>query len=169
MQHKNKKSKGTRDCLQHTLVRPSWSMLPLFVTHTLRRIYSSWEKYSAGHHAGPPAVLTTGQASLPLKMTLVGELLNKGGQMRVCAFSSKVYMYGLVALPLPEYIRPSNRISRYCHEMTFPQLHTSTSYYKYSFFPLAIVQWNALPETVACLPNIDSFKVAVSKLQHTRP
>ena len=89
--------------------------------------------------------------------------------MRVCAFSSKLYMYGLVALPLPEYIRPSNRISRYCHDMTFPQLHTSTSYYKYSFFLLAIVQWNALPETVACLPNIDSFTVAVGKLQHTRP
>ena len=42
-------------------------------------------------------------------------------------------------------------------------------YYKYSFFPLAIAQWNALPETVACLPDLDSFKVSVSKLQHSRP
>ena len=58
--------------------------------------------------------------------------------------------------------------SVYCHSMLaiscffFCQLHTSTSYYKYSIFPLAIVQWNALPETVACLPDLDSFKVAVS-------
>ena len=37
------------------------------------------------------------------------------------------------------------------------------------FFPLAIFQWNALPETVACLPDLESFKVEVSKLQHTRP
>ena len=74
-----------------------------------------------------------------------------------------IIVHGLVALPLPEYIEPSNRISRYCHSMTFRQLQTSTNYYKYSFFPLAIVQWNALPADVACLPDLESFKVAVSK------
>ena len=86
---------------------------------------------------------------------------------RLCLFFKMVY--GLVAVPLPDYIEQSNRISRYCHSMTFRQLHTSKDYYKHSFFPLAIVEWNALPETVACLPDIESFKVAVSKLQHTRP
>ena len=86
---------------------------------------------------------------------------------RLCLFFKMVY--GLVAVPLPDYIEQSNRISRYCHSMTFRQLHTSKDYYKHSFFPLAIVQWNALPETVACLPDLESFKVAVSKLQHTRP
>ena len=35
--------------------------------------------------------------------------------------------------------------------------------------PLAIVQWNALPEAVVSLQDLDSFKVAVSKLQHSRP
>ena len=86
---------------------------------------------------------------------------------RLCLFFKIVH--GLVALPLPEYIEPSNRISRYCHSMTFRQLQTSTNYYKYYFFPLAIVQWNALPADVACLPDLESFKVAVSKLQHPRP
>ena len=86
---------------------------------------------------------------------------------RLCLFFKIVH--GLVALPLPEYIEPSNRISRYCHSMTFRQLQTSTNYYKYSFFPLAIVQRNALPADVACLPDLESFKVAVSKLQHPRP
>ena len=51
--------------------------------------------------------------------------------------------------------------------MTFQQLQTTQNYYKYSFFPLAIVQWNALPADVASLPDLDSFKVAVSKLQHS--
>ena len=68
---------------------------------------------------------------------------------RLCLFYKIVH--GLVAVPLPDYIQPSNSISRYCHSMTFRQLHTTKNYYKYSFFPLAIVQWNALPETVACL------------------
>ena len=30
-------------------------------------------------------------------------------------------------------------------------------------------QWNALPENVACLHGLNSFKVAVSELQHSRP
>ena len=60
-------------------------------------------------------------------------------------------VHGLVAVPLPDYIQYSNRISRYCHSMTFRQVSTSTDYYKYSFFPLAIVQWNALPSLLhAC-------------------
>ena len=41
--------------------------------------------------------------------------------------------------------------------------------YKYSFFPLAIVQWNALPENVTTSPSLDSFKAAVGELQHPKP
>ena len=43
-------------------------------------------------------------------------------------------IHDLVALPLPDYIQPNTRISRYCHPVTFRQLHTSRDYYKYSFF-----------------------------------
>ena len=78
-------------------------------------------------------------------------------------------VYGLVAVPLPKYVQPTHRVSRYCHSMTFRHIQTSTNYYKYLFFPLAIVQWNALPEDVASLHDLDSFKVAVSELQHSRP
>ena len=38
--------------------------------------------------------------------------------------------------------------SRYCLSMTFRQIQTGKDSDKYSFFPLAIVQWNALPESV---------------------
>ena len=84
----------------------------------------------------------------------------------LCLFYKVVH--GLVAVPLPDYIQYSNRISRYCHSMTFRQVSTSTDYYKYSFH-LAIVQWNALPESVACLQSIGVFKTAVCKLQNSRP
>ena len=60
---------------------------------------------------------------------------------RLCLFFK--ILHGLVAVPLLDYIQHSNRISRYCHSMTFRQVSTSADYYKYSFFPLAIVQWNA--------------------------
>ena len=86
---------------------------------------------------------------------------------RLCLFYRVVY--GLVAVPLPNYIQPTHRISRYCHSVTYRQVQASTPYYKYSFFPLAIVQWNALPEAVAGLPDLDLFRVAVSGLQRTGP
>ena len=74
----------------------------------------------------------------------------------------------LVAVPRPNYIQPTHMISRYCHSMTFHQIHTGKDSYKYSFFPLAIVQWNALSENVATSPSLDSFKAAVGESQHPK-
>ena len=70
---------------------------------------------------------------------------------RPCLFYKIVN--GLVAVPLPDYMQHIHRISRYCHSMTFHQTHTDKDYYKYSFFPLAIVQWNTLPANVAVTPD----------------
>ena len=99
---------------------------------------------------------------------LVTEMLNKLGwreqrrtDARLCLYFKIVY--GLVAIPLPNYVQYNNRISRYCHSMTFRQVSTSTDYYKYSFFPLAIVQWNALPESFVCLQSLDAFIHLVRK------
>ena len=94
-------------------------------------------------------------------------LAQRRADARLCLFYKIIH--GLVAVPLPSYIELNTRISRYCHSMTFRQLHTTTNYYKYSFFPLAVVQWNALPESVVCLPSLEAFKAAVSRLQHSRP
>ena len=38
--------------------------------------------------------------------------------------------------------------------MTFRQIHTGKDYYKYSFFPLDIVQLNTLQANVAVAPSI---------------
>ena len=86
---------------------------------------------------------------------------------RLCLFYRIVY--GLVAVPIPDYIQPKTWTSKNCHSMTFRQIHTHRNFYKYSFFPLAIVQWNALPESVVCLPTLDAFKEEVGKLHHSRP
>ena len=80
---------------------------------------------------------------------------------RLCLFNKIVH--GLVALPLTDYIQYSNRFSRYCHSMTFRQVSTSTDYYKYSFFLQAIVQWNALPQSVASSQSLDVFKKVIEK------
>ena len=86
---------------------------------------------------------------------------------RLCLFYKIVN--GLVAVSLPEYIQPTHRISRYCHSMTFRQIHTGKDRYKYSFFPLAVVQWNALPANVVVSPSLEVFKAAVGEMQHPKP
>ena len=60
---------------------------------------------------------------------------------RLCLFYKIVY--GLVAVPLPNYVQNNNSISRYCHSMTFRQVSTSTDYYKHSFFPSLL--FNGMP------------------------
>ena len=63
------------------------------------------------------------------------------------------FVNGLVAVLFPDYMKPKHRISGYCLSMTFRQIHTSKNYYKYSFFPLAIVKSNALQTNVQ-LPQV---------------
>ena len=58
-------------------------------------------------------------------------------------------IYGLVAINMPAYIRHPVRISRHQHPLAFCQIPTRFDYYKYSFFPLAVVQWNSLPACTA--------------------
>ncbi len=86
---------------------------------------------------------------------------------RLCLFHKIVY--GQVAVPLPQYIQKSNRISRYCHSMTFKQINTSKDYYKFSFFPLAVVQWNSLPHEVASIEDLDKFRSHIGNLHHSKP
>ena len=60
-------------------------------------------------------------------------------------------VHGLVAIPLPTYVIPLNRYSRTTHPLAFRQLYARTDYYKYLFFPLAVVQWNNLSARTATL------------------
>ncbi|MCG8048052.1 MAG: hypothetical protein JAY75_12610 [Candidatus Thiodiazotropha taylori] len=88
---------------------------------------------------------------------------------RLCLFYKIVH--GLVAVPMPPYVvhpRVTTRRSS-SHPLAFIQIHTAVDYYKYSFFPLAIVQWNRLPPAVALLPYLESFRLAVSSLSYSMP
>ena len=112
----------------------------------------------------------------------VTEMINKIGWRtleqrradgRLCLFYKIVY--GLVAVPLPDHVQYSHRISRYCHSMTFRQVYNSRDYYKYSFYPLDIVQWNALPNLLYVYINAHlndlpvKFSVCVNEGQDKLP
>ena len=80
---------------------------------------------------------------------------------RLCFFCKIIN--GLVAVHIPDYIQPTHSIS------IFRQIHTGKDRYKYSFFPLAIVQGNALQANVVVSPSLEVFKAAVGELQHPKP
>ena len=81
---------------------------------------------------------------------------------RLCLFYKIIY--GLVAIDMPPYVVHPSRILRNSHPLGFRQIQTTVDYYKYSFYPLAIVQWNRLPSHIALLPTFDSFKSQCARL-----
>jgi hypothetical protein len=94
-------------------------------------------------------------------------LEQRRADVRLCLFYKIIN--GLVAVPIPDYIHPNTRASRHCHPASFMQIHTGADYYKYSFFPCTIVQWNALPSDAVLTGDLDTFKSTVSTINHYKP
>ena len=74
--------------------------------------------------------------------------------------------HGLVAIPMPPYFEQPSRMTRQSHPLSLRQIYTTASYYKYSFFPAAVVYWIRLPCSVVTLPTLDQFSVAVRSHDH---
>ena len=162
------KHPGVREMAYSTLVRPQleyaaavWDPHKKGKTQQVEKVKRRAARWVSGNYERLASVsdmiATLGWRSLEQRWADAG----------LCLFNKIIH--GLVAVTLPDYIEPNTRISQYCHSMTFRQLQTSTEYYKHSFFPLAVVQWNALPKSVVCLPSLEAFKAAVCGLHHTRP
>ena len=81
-----------------------------------------------------------------------------------------IYLYksihGLVALDLSDDLNTLTRASRHCHPMAFHIPSETKKYVQKSFLPRTIVQWNALPTTIAMAVTADAFKEGVCTLNH---
>ena len=162
------KNPKVRETAYNTLVRPQleyaapiWDPYTKEKTHQLEKIQRRAARWTTSNYDY--------RSNVTAMLDQLGwrTFEQRRADAHLCLFYKIVY--GLVAVPLPDYIQLTHRVSRYCHSMTFRQIQTTRNYYKYSFFPLAIVQWNALPEPVANLQDLESFKLAVCKQQHSRP
>ena len=66
-------------------------------------------------------------------------LEDRRADARLILFLFYKIVYNLVAVPLPQYINHPVRMTRHIHPLHFVQIPATASYYKYLFFPLAIV------------------------------
>ena len=78
-------------------------------------------------------------------------------------------VHGIIAIPLPPYFQQLTRMTRHSHPLALRQINTSANFYKYSFFPLAVVQWNRLPTDIVLLFTLTQFSSAVRSLDHQMP
>ena len=76
-------------------------------------------------------------------------------------------MQGLVAIPLPPYFEQRLRMTRHNHPLALHQLQTAANYYKFSFFPSAVICWNRLPAQAVLLPTLDQFGCKTTTLYNT--
>jgi len=78
--------------------------------------------------------------------------------IRLCLFYKIVY--GLVSIPPEQYLTPINRTrpSRHCNSMAFTIFSPRHDFYKFSFFPQTVIQWNHLPDETVKASTLEAFK-----------
>ena len=124
-------------------------MSQLYRNRIIRGGYPKSSKSNQELLAGQLTILIDGQVYLGLFRPYDGTLWIGEGLMHAFVCFIRLFM---VWLPYPSKITYSTEtVSRYCHSMALRQVSSSTNYYEYSFFQLAIVKWNALPQCVAIL------------------
>ena len=130
---KTKKKQKVRETAYNTLVRPQleysapiWDPSSKDKRHQLEKIQRRAARWTTSNY---DIAVTRSSVSAMLNQLGWRTLEQRRTDARLCLFYKIVY--GLVAVPLQKYVQPTHRVR---------QIQTSTNYYKYSFFPLAIVQ-----------------------------
>ena len=75
----------------------------------------------------------------------------------------------LVAIPASDYLIRNTRLSSRIRPLAYRQITTFKDYYKYTYFPRAIIHWNALPHHIPILPTLAQFSTAVCQVVHSVP
>ena len=157
-------SPGVREAAYKTLVHPQlesgstvWSPHTQSNIRVIRWTLSNYSPYES---------VTDMQLSLGWR-----SLEQRRADARLCMLYKIVH--GIIAIPLPPYFQQPTRMTRHStpppRTHTLRQIHTSANFYKYSFFPLAVVQWNRLLTDIVLLSTLTQFSEALRSLDHQTP
>ena len=83
--------------------------------------------------------------------------------------SESINRVNLVAIPASDYLVRNTRILRHIHPLAYRQIQTLKDYYRFTFFPRTIIQWNTLPANKPTLPTLAQFSGAVCRVIHVSP
>ena len=89
-------------------------------------------------------------------------LENRREQARLTMFYKVVH--NMVALPKEDFLIQSNRPSRHGSHISFLHIPARTDYFKNSFFPRTVPQWNRLDSAITSAETLTQFKCSLSKL-----
>ena len=155
------KHQGIRQTAYSTLVRPPVS--PVWSPYTQANI----NKVEAVHRRAARWV-TNDYSSY----SSVTQMINSLG-WRSLEHARLIMFYkivnGYVEIHLPTYIQRQVRMTWPMHPVHFLQIQTAANYYKYSFFPLAVVKWNNLPSQAVLSDDSSLYRSTICSLNHTMP
>ena len=162
------KNKVVRETAYKTLVRPQleyastvWSPHTQKNITRLEMVQRRAARWTLNRHSRLDSVTD-------MLHTLDWQTLEQRRSTAKLCMMYKIY-HQIVAIQIPPYFQHQTRPTRHSHPLALRQIHTHTNAYKYSFFPLVVVQWNRLPTEVAMLTELSQFKAAVQSLVYTFP
>ena len=154
-------NRETKAKAYNTIVRPTleyassvWSPGQTTLKHSIEKVQRRAARYVCGQYSRYDSVKE-------MQQSLGWESLEQRRNKSIVIMLFKI-INDLVAIPRTQ-LTPSKRSTR-GNTRKYQQLITTTSYYKYSFFPTAITLWNSLPSDLSCKEDIDDFKAGVSSM-----
>ena len=162
------KNQAVRETAYKTLVRPQleyastvWSPFTQKNISQIEMVQRRAARWTLCRHSRLDSVTD-------MLQTLGWQTLEQRRSIARLCMLYKIY-HQLVAIQIPPYFQPQTRLTRHNHPLSLRQIHPHTNSYKYSFFPLAVVQWNSLPTEVAMLAELSQFKATVQSLSFSLP
>ena len=154
-------SKATKTLAYQTLVRPSLEYASCVWAPHLKHLREAIEKiqrravcYVCGIYEQKAPITDT-------QTELGWDTLEQRRLKSVVTMGYKI-VNNLVAVPSTQ-LKPNTRGTR-GNGKKFHQIYAGTNYYKFSFFPMLVPLWNALPSNVVLAVDLEGFKDALTKV-----
>ena len=154
-------SKATKTLAYQTLVRPSleyascvWAPHLKHLREAIEKIQQRAVRYVCGIYEQKAPITDT-------QTELGWDTLEQRRLKSVVTMGYKI-VNNLVAVPSTQ-LKPNTRGTR-GNGKKFHQIYAGTNYYKFSFFPMLVPLWNALPSNVVLAVDLEGFKDALTKV-----
>ena len=154
-------SEATKTLAHQTLVRPSLEYASCVWAPHLKHLREGVEKVQRRAVRYVCGIFEQQAPITDTQTTLGWDTLEQRRLKAVVTMGYKI-INDLVAVPSTQ-LKPNTRETR-GHGKKFHQIYAGTNYYKFSFFPMLVPLWNALPSKVVLAADLEDFKESLSQV-----